>query len=144
MLFHKLIKAILGEIGEKATLIRLVHLRQCHVVSLVRDLPDIAIPSAKDAPCAFLVDLPLVDVFCDILLVGAEGVPDVDRYVIAVQVEEGNVEIETNLGRVVLVNPNARDEVRPGKGHGFRKEENRHDANGTDTHHGAQACRLGR
>mmetsp|Transcript_47087 Transcript_47087/g.100115 ORF Transcript_47087/g.100115 Transcript_47087/m.100115 type:complete len:411 (-) Transcript_47087:139-1371(-) len=121
----------------------LVQLLQRLLVLLVLHLPLLPIPPREDAPLPVLVELPLLDVLRHVLTVGPQGVPHVHGDVVAVQVHEGHVEVESDLGLVVLVEGDGGAHVGPGEGQGLGEEEDAHDAHGAEGHEGSEGRRLG-
>lgn len=137
VLFHEIVKGIRREVYHGFAIFRM-NFVQTPIVTIVYDFPSFPIASGKDPSNPLGVELPLVDVFRHVLLVRAQGVPHVDRNIIALQIRERNVEVQANLRRRVLVQCNGRGNTRARKGGRFRKEQHPHYHQGTHTHDGTQ------
>ena len=109
---------------------------------LVLDRSQIPIAPGKDPPDSVLIELPLVNVLGDILLICPERIPDIDRDIIAVQIEECNVEIDANERLGGVVQGNAGGKAGRGKGGRFGEKENGHEEHGADAHEGAEGGGL--
>lgn len=122
----------------------LMQFLQCLGMFLVHHLPLLSIPPGEYPALSLLVQLPLFDIFRNILSIGAEGIPHVHADKVAVQVHERDVEIESNLRLIVLVEGDARGHDGTCEGNGFGEEEYGHDGYGADGHYGAECGGLER
>ena len=101
MLVEKALKVLLGQLnGVNAILVQLF---QGFLVLLVNDRPHIAIAAGKDPPLPGFVELPLLNVLGDVLPIGPQRIPNIDRHIIAMQVQQRYIEIEPYLCLSVVI-----------------------------------------
>mmetsp|Transcript_8833 Transcript_8833/g.18351 ORF Transcript_8833/g.18351 Transcript_8833/m.18351 type:complete len:319 (-) Transcript_8833:36-992(-) len=133
VLFNPTLKVVLGQIHGVDPVL-LVHLFQRPIVILVSNLALLPVASTEQTGAPVFRDLPLFDVLGHVLSVRPEGIPDIYRDVIAMDIEHGNVEIQPQLGLCVFIECNRGDNLRSGKGGRFTEKEDPHYAQSDQRH----------
>ena len=109
-----------------------MHFFERLVVSFMSQLPGISIATRKDSSDSSLIELPFVDILGNILSIGAQGVPNIEADVIAVEIEERNVKVDANLRLRIFVNGDAGFNAGSSKCHGLAEKQDSHDQHGSN------------
>mmetsp|Transcript_36329 Transcript_36329/g.75589 ORF Transcript_36329/g.75589 Transcript_36329/m.75589 type:complete len:255 (+) Transcript_36329:689-1453(+) len=107
-------KILLGQFHRMHTFI-FVHFFQTQIVFFMTQFSLFPIASGKNPSRPRFIQLPLVDIFGHILSIGSQGIPHIDTDIIAMQIQQRNIEIESNLRFFIFIQGNGGGNFRGSK-----------------------------